>query len=220
MSLDLTKGHIMKTLILLLALVSCESQLGGKGSEPEGREVVNMAPLDEREPLLVVGDSISIGYYLELQKLIPSYQVIHNTGNARNSLNGRNNIEQWLAHSPSWKACTLNHGLHDIHPFYRVSIEDYRDNLRFVATRMIEACEKVLFINTTKVPLDSPYRQAGLEITYNAAAQEVMDEMNIPVCDLHAASLLIPTKKPGNVHYKISGYKQLAQVIKGCLDSI
>ena len=65
---------------------------------------------------LVVGDSISMGYFPTLQKqLAATHQSVHAPGNNDNANWGSRCIKGWLGPDPArWDVITMNWGAHDL----------------------------------------------------------------------------------------------------------
>lgn len=177
--------------------------------------------------MLVIGDSISIGYTPFLEKsLAPDVAVTHNPGNGGSTVRGVENIEKWLDNR-QWDIILFNFGLHDlvhkdqenkydvVNGKISVSLEEYRKNLEIIVAKLRETTAELYFVTTTVVPENSPGRKVEDPAKYNAVALEVMKKSGIKVIDLYTASLTIhpQNSKPGNVHYTPEGYRQLASYI-------
>ena len=177
--------------------------------------------------LLVIGDSISIGYtpFVEIA-LAPDIIVAHNPGNGGSTVNGVKNIEKWLDNR-QWDIILFNFGLHDLvhkdqenkydveNGKISVPLDVYRENLESIVAKLQEYTASLYFVTTTVVPENSAGRKVEDPAKYNEVAQEVMKKNGIEVIDLYTASLTIHPKnsKPGNVHYTPEGYEQLASYI-------
>lgn len=177
--------------------------------------------------MLVIGDSISIGYTPFLEKsLAPDVVVAHNPGNGGSTVRGVENIEKWLDNR-QWDIILFNFGLHDlvhkdqenkydvVNGKISVSLDDYRTNLETIVAKLRETTAELYFVTTTVVPEYSSGRKVEDPAKYNAVALEVMKKSGIKVIDLYTASLTIhpQNSKPGNVHYTPEGYGQLASYI-------
>ena len=174
--------------------------------------------------VLIIGDSISIGYTPFIQKaLAPDINVEHNPGNGGSTVRGVENIEKWIG-DKEWDVILFNFGLHDlvhkdslnnydVNGKVSVTLEEYRKNLNLITAKLKETTATLIFVNTTVVPENSAGRKTEDPAKYNAVASEVMKENGIEVVDLYAASLLIhpQNSKPGNVHYTETGYQLLAE---------
>lgn len=185
--------------------------------------------------VLIIGDSISIGYTPFVEKaLAPGVVVTHNPGNGGSTVRGVENIEKWLDNR-QWDVILFNFGLHDlayknqenrndvVNGKISVPLDEYRTNLETIVARLKETTAKLLFATTTVVPENSSGRKAEDPAKYNAVALEVMKKSGIEVIDLYTASLAIhpQNSKPGNVHYTPEGYELLAShVIKAIKKSL
>ena len=176
---------------------------------------------DARPDVLVIGDSISIGYFPTIATALSSYDVLHNPCNAQNSRNGVKRINDWLSMRDQWEVITFNHGQWDIWNGAGVPLEEYKTNLRSIAELIKTKTSKPLFVLTTQVPLTDPYRDQGDEIPYNEAAVEIMNELGIPVVDLYTVSLsLHHLHVSDGIHYTSQGSEILGEEILGGLTSI
>jgi len=173
--------------------------------------------------VLIIGDSISIGYTPFIQKaLAPDINVVHNPGNGGSTVRGLDNIETWVG-TREWNVILFNFGLHDlvrkdslnkydVKGKISVPVEKYKENLNRIVSKLRQTTATLIFINTTMVPENSSGRKVEDPAIYNAAALEVMRKNGIEVIDLYTASLTIHSEnsKPGNVHYTDKGYELLA----------
>ncbi len=177
--------------------------------------------------VLIIGDSISIGYTPFVEKsLAPDIVVSHNPGNGGSTVRGVENIEKWLDNR-QWDIILFNFGLHDlvhkdqenkydvVNGKISVPTEEYRKNLEYIVAKLRETTATLYFVTTTVVPENSSGRLVEDPAKYNAVALEVMKKNGIEVIDLYTASLTIhpQNSKPGNVHYTPEGYEQLANHI-------
>jgi lysophospholipase L1-like esterase len=174
--------------------------------------------------VLIIGDSISIGYtpFVE-QALAPDVAITHNPGNGGSTVRGVEKIDEWLDNR-EWDVILFNFGLHDLvhkdennkydvqNGKLSVPLEEYESNLEIIAARLRETTATLLFVTTTMVPENSAGRKTGDPEKYNEVALKVMKRNGIGVVDLYTPSLTIhpQNSKPGNVHYTPEGYSQLA----------
>jgi GDSL-like lipase/acylhydrolase family protein len=199
--------------------------------------------LGELPKVLLIGDSISIGYEPtvrdRLTGLADVYVPIFEDGtrqNARSTLCPQwgpprwANLYRWLGQQPAWDLIHFNHGLHDIsrldpdtgeydiNGVCRVSEEDYQLNLHMILDRMIAYSPgaSTVWATTTPVPEGHPYRQAGDAAIYNVDAATVMTERGIPTNDLYTTITSDPRnlyKQPGDVHFINTGYEILGNQV-------
>ncbi|HWS00574.1 MAG TPA: hypothetical protein VN249_08145, partial [Prolixibacteraceae bacterium] len=72
------------------------------------------ATADKEKNVLIIGDSISIGYSPFVEKaLAPDILVTHNPGNGGSTRRGLDSLDVWLNHK-KWDLITFNFGLHDM----------------------------------------------------------------------------------------------------------
>ncbi len=181
--------------------------------------------------VLLIGDSISMGYTSEVRTLLEGKANVHRIPeNGGTTAKGLKNIKAWLGKT-KWDLIHFNWGLHDMKCIQddpgkradpkaagshrQVSIEDYEKNLRELVAQLKATGAKLIWCNTTPVPEGSGGRIAGEEVKYNEAAARVMKEAGIPTDDLnaHAAAKLKDVQLPANVHYSDAGYKYLAEKV-------
>ncbi len=185
------------------------------------------ATQDKVKNVLIIGDSISIGYTPFVEKaLAPGVSIAHNPGNGGSTVRGLDSIETWTD-KRQWDVILFNFGLHDmvykdkdnkydvLNGKITVSLEDYKKNLEAIVAKLRETTAKLIFVNTTMVPENAAGRKMEDPAKYNAIAYEVMKKNGIEVVDLYTASLTIHPQNspPNNVHYTPEGYEQLANII-------
>lgn len=177
--------------------------------------------------VLIIGDSISIGYTPVIEKaLVGEATVTHNPGNGGSTIRGVENIEKWLGER-EWDVIVFNFGLHDlvykdslnkydvINGEIAVSLTNYQKNLETIIAKLKETTAKLVFVTTTVVPENSLGRKVESPAKYNEIALAVMKKNDIEVIDLYQTSLTVhpQNSKPGNVHYTEKGYELLAAPI-------
>lgn len=192
----------------------------------------------EKKPkILIIGDSISIGYTPFVKKHFAERAIVlHNPGNAQHTGTGLEKVREWVGNE-DWDIIQFNWGLWDL--CYRnpesenqgnrdkfngkitFSVADYEANLDSLVMTMKKASKaKLIFVTTTCVPENEAGRFADDVVKYNKAAIRVMKKHGIPVNDIYKASIPIH-KKLGlgddNVHYTPEGYEQLGMLISDYL---
>jgi lysophospholipase L1-like esterase len=224
---------IRARLFVPLMLLSCV--LSASGQEPKAKkkaaENPAFAPVQDVAGLprvLVIGDSISIGYQAPLREALKGKANVHRPAtNCGPTSRGVEQIEQWLGDG-KWDVIHFNFGLHDVRHFddqgkaaaadqghRQVSDADYEKNLESLVARMKKTGAKLIFATTTPVPDGSPGRIRGDERTYNEIALRVMQKHGVMIDDLYAFALprLAEIQLPANVHFKPEGSKQLADQV-------
>ena len=180
--------------------------------------------------VLIIGDSISIGYTPFVQKLLKDKaNIIHAPGNNESTARGLEHLDAWLG-PKKWDVIHFNWGLHDLKYIDEktkiadvsqgkqwVPVEVYEKNLTELVQRLKKTGAKLIWCTTTPVPEGAHGRVPGEEAKYNAAALRVMQAAGVPVDDLCA--FVAPQRaKLGllkDVHYTSAGYAALAgEVVK------
>ena len=175
--------------------------------------------------VLLIGDSISIGYTIPTRKLLHGKANVHRIPvNAGPSTRGLEQVESWIGTS-TWDVIHFNFGLHDIKHVddagasvdremghRQVELDAYRDNLRAIVKRLQRTGARLIWCTTTPVPEGAKGRVPGDEVAYNAAAVSVMKEEGVEINDLHAfaAPRMADIGKPADVHYTPQGSQTLA----------
>jgi len=178
--------------------------------------------------VLIVGDSISIGYTVPVREALQGKANVHRpAANCGPTTRGVQSLDQWLGDG-KWDVIHFNFGLHDLkfvddagknappdkgHP--QVSESDYEKNLETIVAKMKKTGAKLIFATTTPVPSGSDARIKGDEQKYNAIAIRVMQRNGVAIDDLYgfAQPRLAEIQLPANVHFKPDGYKQLADQV-------
>jgi acyl-CoA thioesterase-1 len=212
----------MKTnLILLLCLfpATFAQQPDPPGPDPSMAPVTDLPGLPR---VLLIGDSISIGYTLPVRELLKGKVNLHRIpANGGSTKDGLANIDEWLG-TGKWDVIHFNWGLHDLKHWKNGSLdlsgpqistlEASGKNLRELIKRLQITNAKLIWATTTPVPEGAAGRVAGDEVGYNAVAAKVVLESGVPTNDLHALCVpqLAGWQLVKNVHFKPEGSKGLA----------
>lgn len=180
--------------------------------------------------VLIIGDSISIGYTLPLRaELDGEANVIRPATNCGPTTNGVENLTAWIG-DRKWDVIHFNFGLHDLKymgpngknlakpdaegSYQQVPIKDYRENIRKIASRLKKTGATVIWRETTPVPKGSAGRVPGDSAKYNAAAATVIAEIGgieiDAMFDYASKDPIVSLQKKANVHYDPAGSKALA----------
>jgi len=193
------------------------------------------APVEDDPSLprvLLIGDSISIGYTLPVRELLTGEVNLHRIPeNARHTGIGLQKIDEWLGNE-KWDVIHFNWGLHDL--CYRstdpdtpnrkdkaggkldLTFEEYQQNLRKLVRILKNTGAELIWASTTPVPDGEPGRFKGDEIKYNKAAKKIMKENGVMINNLHARAMrrLSQIQQPnGNVHFTKEGSEYLAKKV-------
>lgn len=213
---------------------AAEPGTAAKGAKKKKPVDAAFAKVEDRPGLprvLLIGDSISIGYTVAVQQLLAEKANVHrNPGNAGPTTNGLKNLKSWLGDSP-WDVIHFNWGLHDLkyvgatndaladpklptsHP--QVPLQEYEKNLRELVRQLQASGAKLIWCTTTPVPEGAQGRVSGDEVKYNEAAARVMKEAGAAISDLcsHANAKLKDIQLPANVHFSPEGSRYLAEKV-------
>lgn len=191
--------------------------------------------------VLLLGDSISIGYTLAVREKLRGKANVHRpAANCGPTTSGLEHLDAWLAtggEGKKWDLIHFNWGLHDLkylgpngenladptNPANRrqVSPEDYRKNLESLVARLQATGAKLLWRNTTPVPEGAKGRVVGDEVAYNRIAGDVMARAGVPIHDLYgfAMARLDRIQKQADVHFTPEGSEILADdVVRAILE--
>jgi acyl-CoA thioesterase-1 len=204
----------------------------------------NFTPDPALPNVLILGDSVSIGYTLQVRELLKGkanvYRPTAPSGkkaeNCSGSITGRAKLDRWLA-GKKWSVIHFNWGLHDLKHVNEAgkhsisndpngptltTVDVYSQNLKAITATLKTTGARLVFATTTPVvpgTLD-PLREPDAPARYNAAALEIMKENHVRVDDLYALCEphLNEWQLPKNVHFNEVGSaaiaKQVASVIE------
>ncbi|WP_157693914.1 SGNH/GDSL hydrolase family protein [Opitutus sp. GAS368] len=178
--------------------------------------------------VLLIGDSISIGYTLPVRARLAGRANVHRPGeNAGPTVLGIERLDAWLGAGP-WAVIHFNFGLHDLKYLDEqgnyvsparsrpvATPEQYANNLRVIVARLRRTGARLIFATTTPVPAGTLGRLEGGEQAYNAVALQVMRENGVAVDDLgaYARAHQKEIQLAHNVHYTSAGYEALADLV-------
>jgi lysophospholipase L1-like esterase len=187
---------------------------------------------EELPNVLIIGDSISIGYTPYVQEALEGRaNVVHNEGNAQHTGTGLLKLDEWLGNT-RWDVIHFNWGLWDL--CYRseqskvygnrdkingnvtFTPEEYEKNLEQLVMRLKQTHAKLIFATTTYVPKGEAGRFFGDDKRYNKVAVRIMKKHNIQINKLNAGSRKIHKKykkEDGDVHFTSEGYELLARQV-------
>ncbi len=179
--------------------------------------------------VLLIGDSISIGYTVPVRALLAGKANVHRPPtNCGPTTTGIAQIEKWLGDG-KWDVIHFNWGLHDLKymgpkgqnlanpkatdSVHQVPPAEYEANLRKLVARLKQTEAKLIWRSTTPVPAGCQGRVVGDSVKYNAIAKKIMDEHDIPIDDQYAFCMtkLAELQRPANVHFTPEGSQELAQ---------
>jgi acyl-CoA thioesterase-1 len=171
--------------------------------------------------VLLIGDSISIGYTLDVRELLNGKANVHRIPeNGGPTINGLEKIDVWLGDG-KWDVIHFNWGLHDLKYMdngkHQVGIKDYEQSLDRLVATMKRTGARLIWASTTPVPdaKVSPARKSADVIAFNEAAARVMKKHGLPTDDLYSLALprLAEIQRPANVHFSDAGSRVLGEQV-------
>lgn len=220
----------MKTTLLAGIWLAGALAAAGADKAPKAPDPA-LAPVADTPGLprvLLLGDSISIGYTLPVRARLQGQANVHRPPeNCGETARGVKSLDKWLG-AGRWDVIHFNFGLHDLKYLDEkgayvtpdkgkqvASLADYEQNLRSIVARLKQTGAQLIFATTTPVPTGSSGRVEHDERRYNAVALRVMRELGVAVDDLHA--VVVPQQdkiqRPHNVHFTAAGCAQLAEQV-------
>lgn len=212
-------------------LIAMLTQQAEKKTPPKRQTNSAMSPIEDIPGLprvLLIGDSISIGYTVPVRDLLKGKANVHRPlTNCGPTTKGVAELDEWLGDKP-WDVIHFNFGLHDLKymgpkgenladpqsatSHQQVPPAEYEANLRRIVERLKKTGAKLIWRSTTPVPTGAAGRVVGDSQKYNAIAKKIMDENLIAIDDQYAFSVgkLAEIQQPANVHFTPEGSQQLA----------
>ena len=229
--------HLFKN--ILLVTFSLNLVFASVEAAPKEKKVAKSGPMQKVEDVeglprvLLIGDSISIGYTVGVRNLLKGKANVHRPlTNCGPTTKGLAQIEAWLktvGEGKKWDVIHFNWGLHDLkymgkdgsnladpnskESHRQVPPAEYEQNLRKLVERLEKTGAKLIWRNTTPVPKGAKGRVVGDSAKYNKIAAKIMAEKNIPTDDQYSFCMerLDKIQKPANVHFTPEGSKALAE---------
>lgn len=228
------KTRALLSLILVGLTVSLPSTAQETKAKAKRAPNPAFAPVEDVAGLprvLLIGDSISIGYTLDVRTMLKGKANVHRIPtNGGPTSNGIENVAKWIEGS-KWDVIHFNFGLHDLvfmgpdgarlvdpalpGAHHQVSLADYEKNLTTIVQQLKATGAKVIWCNTTPVTPGTPGRKSDESVMFNETAAKVMQAAGVPINDLyaHAKAKLAEVQLPQNVHFTPEGSKYLAEKV-------
>ncbi len=201
-----------------------------------GHAMLKLVAPEKLPRVLLIGDSISMGYTPFVQEQLKECCVVRPTSEQGKMINcqgttfGVKHIDNWLITlGGNWDLIHFNFGLHDLKHVdaagknsmnpddpLQASPEVYEQQLREIVRKLKATGANLIFATTTPVPVGvQPLREVEAPARYNEIARKVMAENNIPVNDLYefAQSRLSEIQQPKNVHFSQKGSRVLGEEV-------
>ena len=202
-----------------------------------GNSMVDLMSAQDKPRVLILGDSISIGYTPFVREQLASTATVFrptrrgNPENCAGTDSGILNIDRWLKFKGGdFDVIHVNFGLHDLkhvnpengkgsndpeHPLQSTP-KDYEKQLREIVSKFKATKSKLIFCTTTPVPEGcKPRRATTSPGVYNDIMKKIAAENDIEVNDLFefANPQLDKIQQPANVHFSRAGSKILANKV-------
>lgn len=187
--------------------------------------------------ILIIGDSISIGYTPFVRELLKNKATVlrpmlenGKPENCSGTTKGVENIDRWIGET-NWNIIHFNFGLHDIKHVDPVTgenstnpknpqqapLKQYKQNIEIIVAKLKVTGAKLIFATTTPYPNETtgPLRKPGMPVKYNQTAIKIMNKNNIMINDLYAFMLprMNELQLPNNVHFTEEGSFELAKKV-------
>jgi len=229
-------------LFLLLATVCGASLHAQRVVVPRALPPDPLAPVEDVAGLprvLLIGDSISLGYTVPVRKLLEGKANVHRIPqNGGSTKVGLAKIEEWLGGGPAgatqapvkWDVIHFNWGLHDLMfdpqqqrdpaQYEKDQLALYEKNLRALVARLKQTGAKLIWASSTPVPEEmnsprSPSHRSAMVKVYNDVAAKVMAENGVAIDDLNAyvTPVIGKMQRPHDVHFPTEGSEFLAKKV-------
>lgn len=195
--------------------------------------------------VLILGDSISIGYTLQVRDLLEGKANVFRPHTADGSkpencsgtTKGVESVDRWLG-DRKWDVIHFNWGLHDLKHVtepggntvsnkpndpVQATVDQYAANLEKIVERLEKTGAKLIFATTTPVVpgTNGPLREPDSPPKYNAAAIKIMKEHGVEVNDLFSfcEPQLDKLQRPKNVHFTDAGSNALAKQVASAIET-
>ena len=179
-------------------------------------------PLDDPalHRVLILGDSISIGYTPRVRKLLKGIANVHRPKtNCRWSAYGNENVLQWIG-DKKWDLIHFNFGLWDWYGWkqeHKTPPDSYAKNLQEIVKKLRSSGAKLVFAVTP--PCIGPEKKLKVMVTkeragtFNRAALAVMKKHGVAIDDLYSPLVKERAKYQlgeNDVHYNHAGRDLIA----------
>lgn len=174
----------------------------------------DLAPnIDYSKPgVLIIGDSVSIGYTSYVRQQLPQFDIIHNACNGETAEHALANVDKYMDYRFHWKLVVFNQGLWNLHD----DPGPYAQVLKAEGLKLQTRADAVIFMTTTT--FDTTRLQDNMDITQlNSAAISAMNSININTFDLNTVSIGLPHDLVGSPHFTEPSYETLAHTVSNSI---
>jgi hypothetical protein len=219
--------------ILLLAVCSC--------ANAQAPAIPAFVPVKDDAKLprvLLIGDSISIGYTLPVRQLLNHKANVHRIpDNGEYSAYGLAHIKEWLGDG-KWDVIHFNWGIWDTHLVdshgelvpnqdeydgkarIRTTIAEYQENLNKLIDILGTTKAKLIWASSTPVTSRKGERLEDMG-KYNKAAAEVMNSRHVMIDDLYSVIEPHLSEMQGDdgCHFTLQGYEYLGRQVAATISA-
>lgn len=237
-----SKIFLVSLILLFNSIIFGEMKKTECGSLPLYLQKPMVNPNDNPDlpNVLIIGDSISIGYTVPVRKLLKGKaDVFRPEVNCEHSAFGAQNIEKWIA-GKKWDVIHFNFGIWDTHYMhngkmvlekdlpnikkedvkFRHTTDEYINNLKKILASLKNTGAKLIWTTTTPfIYYDEPTKK--LLLKNNEEAVKLMKNENVQIDDLY--NLALPNLKKwlsnDGYHFTELGYEQLANQVASIIET-
>lgn len=214
-------------LALLLCGFCLSPALAQEKASPEPFRDPFANPVDNPElpRVLIVGDSISIGYTPRVRKLLDGKANVHRPNtNCRWSAFGAEHIDQWVGDS-KWDVVHFNFGLWDWYGWsqpVKATPQSYAKSLDTIVAKLKAKTDATLIFGVTTPPCIGPEKKVKFVVSqaqaqeFNDAAIAVMNKHGVTINNLYEVIGDDRAKYQlgeEDVHYNDAGRDRLAAAV-------
>lgn len=188
--------------------------------------------------VLLIGDSISIGYTPEVTRLLAGKaNVSRNPGNAQYTSWGLRHLRDWLG-TTKWDVIHFNFGIWDLHRLKpgadplepsvgqlkrdgirRTTPEQYAGNLEAIIQILKPTGARLIWATITPLTDRENICALASEVPlYNSVARQVMSKHGITINDLSTAPLSLLSED--GCHFSEDGHRYLAQRVASVIEGV
>lgn len=219
----------MRTLLLTIILCGiCFSPvLAQEKAKPDPFHDPFANPVDNAAlpRVLIVGDSISIGYTPRVRRLLDGKANVHRPNtNCRWSAYGAEHIDEWVG-DLKWDVVHFNFGLWDWYGWsqpVKATPESYAKSLDTIVTKLKAKTDAALIFGVTTPPCIGPEKKVKFVVSedrakeFNDAAIAVMKKHGVKINNLYdviGEDREKYQKGEDDVHYNDAGRDRLAKAV-------
>lgn len=197
---------------------------------------IGNAVAKDKLDILIIGDSISIGYAPHLADLMEDKaNVYHHPGNAGATRGLPDEVEEWMKLKydgvvKKWDVVVFNYGIWDMARKEmdgpaRTDLKTFEKRIRQAGERIrqTEPDAKIIWANITAIPEGgAPHTREEDPAIYNDTARKAIEALGIPECDLYSLTKDFDETcmRPNNVHFHDEGYKKIAEKVRDKIEEV